>query len=81
MYGVYGLFSELLDEEIRGMKTLFDTKDLEVLLSVAMMRFAQEAALKRAVLQKKSLQKFKVSKRNCRNKLLKRETNESSTKN
>lgn len=43
MYGVYGLFSELLDEEIRGMKTFFDTKNLEVLLSVAMMRFAHEA--------------------------------------
>ena len=47
MYGVYGLFSELLDEEIRGMKTFFDTKDLEVLLSVAMMRFAHEAPIKR----------------------------------
>ena len=47
MYGVYGLFSELLDEEIRGMKTLFDTKNLEVLLSAAMMRFAHEAPIKR----------------------------------
>ena len=47
MYGVYGLFSELLEEEIRGMKTFFDAKDLEVLLSVAMMRFAHEAPIKR----------------------------------
>lgn len=47
MFGVYGLFSELLEEEIQGMKTFFNSKDLEVLLSVAMMRFAHEAPIKR----------------------------------
>ena len=47
MFGVYGLFSKLLEEEIQGMKTFFDSKDLEILLSVAMMRFAHEAPIKR----------------------------------
>lgn len=46
-FGVYGLFSELLEEEIQGMKTVFESEDLEVLLSVAMMRFAHEAPIKR----------------------------------
>ncbi len=47
MYGVYGLFSELLEEEIKGLSTIFSCKDLEVLLTVAMMRFAHEAPIKR----------------------------------
>ena len=47
MYGVYGLFSELLKEEIEGLRTIFGSKDLEVLLTVAMMRFAHEAPIKR----------------------------------
>ena len=47
MYGVYGLFSELLEEEIKGLGTIFTSKDLEVLLTVAMMRFAHEAPIKR----------------------------------
>lgn len=47
MFGVYGLFSELLEEEIKGLGTNFSSKDLEVLLTVAMMRFAHEAPIKR----------------------------------
>jgi hypothetical protein len=47
MYGVYGLFSELLEEEIRGLGTFFESKDLEVLLTVSMLRFAHEAPIKR----------------------------------
>lgn len=47
MFGVYGLFSELLEGEVQGMRTVFDSEDLEVLLSVAMMRFAHEAPIKR----------------------------------
>ena len=47
MFGVFGLFSELLEEEIRGMGSFFETGDLEVLLTVAMMRFAHEAPIKR----------------------------------
>lgn len=31
MFGVYGLFSELLEEEIHEMKAFFDSKDLEIL--------------------------------------------------
>lgn len=47
MYGVYGLFSELLEEEIKGLTTVFNSEDLEVLLAVSMMRFACEAPIKR----------------------------------
>lgn len=47
MFGVYGLFAELLAEEIKALALVFDSKDLEVLLVTAMMRFAHEAPLKR----------------------------------
>ena len=45
MFGVYGLFSELLDDEVQGMRTIYNSEDWEVLLSVAMMRFAHEAPI------------------------------------
>ena len=47
MFGVFGLFSELLEEEIKGLSRVFDSGSLEILLSVAMMRFAHEAPIKR----------------------------------
>lgn len=47
MFGVFGLFSELLEEEIRGLRSVFDKNDLEILFSVAMMRFAHQAPIKR----------------------------------
>ena len=47
MFGVFGLFSELLEEEIKGLSSVFDPGELEVLLTVAMMRFAHQAPIKR----------------------------------
>lgn len=47
MFGLFGLFSELLEEEIKGLSRVFDPNSMEVLLTVAMMRFGHEAPIKR----------------------------------
>jgi hypothetical protein len=46
-YGVYGLFSSHLEDEIKSLQEKFGPEVSQVLLLVAMMRFAHQAPIKR----------------------------------
>jgi hypothetical protein len=48
-YGLYHLFDKLMSEEIASLRTFFDVKAVEKLLSFSMMRWGCQSPIKRAV--------------------------------